>query len=107
MVRSAVQDRGNLIRFADPDASSNPSKQEIEMKKQQADQEIKIAATADFETILTIRELQTPNDLIELKFETVFAGAKDPQSRQIKAQFFIETNQLHGIALALSNLHSS
>jgi len=37
------------------------------MEKQLADREIRIATNADFETLLTIRELQTPNNTIELK----------------------------------------
>ncbi len=74
------------------------------MQKQPARQEIRIATTADFETILTVRELQRPIDTIELKFETVFAGAKDPAARQTKAQFFIKSSSFYDAALALSNL---
>jgi len=90
MVRSVFQDWGDLIQIADPDASSNPAKQEINMVKQLAHREIRIATSADFDTILTVRELQIPNDMIELRFETVFAGAKDPEARQTKAQVFLE-----------------
>jgi len=83
-----------LIQLADPDTLSNPAKQEIDMEKQLACQEIRIATTADFKTILTVRELETPNNTVELKFETVFAGAKDPEARQTKAQFFVGRGQL-------------
>ena len=64
------------------------------MEKQLACQEIRIATNADFETILTVRELETPNNTVELKFETVFAGATDPEARQTKAQFFVDRGQL-------------
>ena len=83
-----------MIQLADPDTLSNPAKQEIDMEKQLARQEIRITTTADFETILTVRELETPNNMVELKFETVFAGAKDPEARQTKAQFFIDRDDL-------------
>jgi hypothetical protein len=56
-----------LIQLADHHILSNPAKQEIDMEKQLADREIRIATNADFETLLTIRELQTPNNTIELK----------------------------------------
>ncbi len=90
-----------MIQLADPYTLSNPAKEEIDMEKQLARQEIRIATTADFETILTVRELETPNNTVELKFETVFAGAKDPQARQSKAQFFIDRHQLKKIHAAL------
>ena len=64
------------------------------MEKQLARQEIRFTTTADFETILTVRELETPNNMVELKFETVFAGAKDPEARQTKAQFFVDRDDL-------------
>jgi hypothetical protein len=86
-----------LIQLADPDNLSNPAKQEIDMEKQLARQEIRIATTADFETILTVRELEMPNNKVELKFETVFAGAKDTEARQTKAQFFIDRDNLKKI----------
>ena len=86
-----------MIQLADLDNLSNPAKQEIDMEKQLARQEIRIATTADFETILTVRELEMPNNKVELKFETVFAGAKDPGARQTKAQFFIDRDNLKKI----------
>jgi hypothetical protein len=93
-----------LIQLADPDIFSNPAKQEIDMEKQLARQEIRIATTADFETILTVRELETPNNTVELKFETVFAGAKDSEARQNKAQFFVDRDDLQSIQKALLSL---
>lgn len=74
------------------------------MEKQLARQEIRIATTADFETILTVRELETPNNTVELKFETVFAGAKDSEARQNKAQFFVDRDDLQSIQKALLSL---
>ena len=93
-----------MIQLADPDTLSNPAKQEIDMEKQLARQEIRIATTADFETILTVRELETPNNTVELKFETVFAGAKDSEARQNKAQFFVDRDDLQSIQKALLSL---
>jgi hypothetical protein len=90
-----------LIQLADPDTLSNPAKQEIDMEKQLARQEIRVATTADFETILTVRELETPNNTVELKFETVFAGANDSEARQTKAQFFVDRDDLQSIQKSL------
>ncbi len=106
MVHSAVLDWGDLIQIADPDTLSNSAKQEIEMDKQLFHCEVRLASASNFETFLTVRELSTPDDTVELKFETVFAGAKDPQARQIKAQFFINRNDLKSIELALSEASS-
>jgi hypothetical protein len=61
-------DWGDLIQIADPDVLLNPAKQESEMEKQLFTQEVRIAITSNFETILTIRELKIPNNTIELKF---------------------------------------
>ena len=102
MVYSASLDWGDLIQIADPDTMSNSAKQEIEMKKQQNNQVVRIRSTADFETILTIQALQTPVETIGLTFETVFAGAKDPTARQKRAQFFIKKEDLKNIQAALS-----
>ncbi len=74
------------------------------MEKQLSRQEVRIASTSNFETILTIRELKIPRNTIELKFDTVFVDAKDPQARQTKAQFFIDRKELLKIHSALSNL---
>jgi len=104
MVHSAVLDWGDLIQISDPDALSNSAKQEIEMDKQLFNREVRLGSASNFETFLTIRELRTPTDTVELKFETAFAGAKDPQGRQTKAQFFINRNDLKSIELALSGL---
>jgi hypothetical protein len=97
---------GDLIQIADPDALSNSAKQEIEMDKQLFNREVRLASASNFETFLTVRELSTPGHTVELKFETVFDGAKDPQARQIKAQFFINRNDLKSIELALSEASS-
>ena len=102
MVHSASLDWGDLIQIADPDAMSNPAKQEIEMKMQLNTQEVRIRSTADFETILTIQALEAPADTIGLTFETVFAGAKDPTAKQKSAQFFIKKEDIKNIQAALS-----
>ena len=74
------------------------------MEKQLFTQEVRIAVTSNFETILSIRELKIPTNTIELKFDTVFKDAKDPLARQTKAQFFIDTDQLKKIHFAISNI---
>ena len=102
MVHSAVLDWGDLIQLAAPDALSNSAKQEIEMDKQLFHREVRLGAASNFETFLTVRELSTPADTVELKFETVFAGAKDSQARQTKAQFFVTTAELTKIGTALT-----
>ena len=98
------KDWGDLIQIADPDVLLNPAKQEIEMEKQLFTQEVRIAVTSNFETILTIRELKIPSNSIELKFDTVFIDAKDTHARQTKAQFFIDRDQLKKIHFAISNI---
>jgi hypothetical protein len=104
MVHSASLDWGDLIQIADPDALSNPAKQEIKMDKQLFHREVGLGSAPNFETFLTVRELSTPADTVELKFETVFAGAKDPQARQTKAQFFVAKSDLQNLRLLLSKL---
>ena len=64
------------------------------MEKKLFHREVRLGSASNFETFLTVRELSTPADTVELKFETVFAGAKDPQARQTKAQFFISKDGL-------------
>jgi hypothetical protein len=102
MVHSAVLDWGDLIQISDPDALSNSAKQEIEMDKQLFNREVRLASASNFETFLTVRELSTPADTVELKVETVFAGAKDPQARQTKAQVFFTRSDVESIQRALS-----
>ena len=106
LVHSATLDWGDLIQIADPDALSHPAKQERKMEKQLVQREVRLGSASNFETFLTVRELRTPADTVELKFETAFAGAKDPQARQTKAQFFINRNDLKSIELALSEASS-
>ena len=96
-----------MIQLADPDALSNSAKQEIEMNKPVAFREVPIGFASNFETILSVRELQTPADTIELKFETLFANANDPNARQTKAQFFLNRKQLAEIQTVFSNIASS
>ena len=104
LVRSATLDWGDLIQIADPDALSHPANQEIKMEKQLVQREVRLGSAPNFETILTVRELRSPAGTVELKFETVFAGAKDAQARQTKAQFFVDQDGLHSIQKALLSL---
>ena len=104
MVHSAVLDWGDLIQIADPDALSNSAKQEIKMEKQLFCREVRLGSASNFETFITVRELSTPANTVELKFESVFAAAKDPQARQTKAQVFLTRSDLKSIELALSGL---
>lgn len=104
LVRSATLDWGDLIQIADPDALSHPAKQEIKMEKQLVQREVRLGSASNFETILTVRELRSPAGTVELKFETVFAGAKDTQARQTKAQFFINQKELADIFAALKSV---
>ncbi len=80
------------------------AKEEIEMEKQLAQQEVRFGSASNFETILTVRELRSPAGTFELKFETVFAGAKDAQARQTKAQFFVDREGLQSIQNALLSI---
>ena len=104
MVHSAVLDWGDLIQIVDPDALSNSAKQEIDMDKQLFHREVRLASASNYETFLTVRELSTPDNTVELKFETVFSGAKDPQARQTKAQVFISKNELARVVNVLTGL---
>ncbi len=104
LVHSAILDWGDLIQIADPDALSHPAKQEIKMDNQLLQREVRFGFASNFETILTVRELRSPAGTVELKFETVFAGAKDAQARQTKAQFFVDQDGLQSIQKALLSL---
>lgn len=104
LVHSATLDWGDLIQIADPDALSHPAKQEMKMEKQLVQREVRLGSASNFETILTVRELRSPAGTVELKFETVFAGAKDAQARQTKAQFFVDQDGLQSIQKALLSL---
>lgn len=104
LVHSATLDWGDLIQIADPDGLSHPAKQEMKMEKQLVQREVRLGSASNFETILTVRELSTPAGTVELKFETIFAGAKDAQARQTKAQFFIDKSDLQNLRLLLSKL---
>lgn len=107
LVRSATLDWGDLIQIADPDALSHPAKQEIKMEKQLVQREVRLGSASNFETILTLRELRSPADTFELKFETVFAGAKDAQARQTKVQFFSSKQHLGVLREILSAIENS
>jgi len=107
LVHSATLDRGDLIQIADPDVLSHPAKQEMKMEKQLVQREVRLGSASNFETILTVRELRSPAGTVELKFETVFAGAKDAQARQTKAQFFSSRQQLGVLHDTLSAIENS
>ena len=104
MVHSDALYWGDLIQLADPDTLSNPAKQEIKMEKHLTSHEVRLGYASNFKTIVTIRKRPAPEETIELKFDTVFAGAKDPQARQTKAQFFLAQKDLMNFQLALSAL---
>ena len=72
------------------------------MGKNSFHREVRLGSASNFETFFTVRKLTTPADTVELRFETVFAGAKDPQTRQTKAQFFVTTEELTKIGTAVS-----
>jgi len=74
------------------------------MEKQLVQREVRLGSASNFETILTVRELRSPAGTVELKFETVFAGAKDVQARQTKAQFFVDRDGLQSIQKALLSI---
>jgi hypothetical protein len=107
LVHSATLDWGDLIQIADPDVLSNTAKQEMKMEKQLVQREVRLGSASNFETILTVRELRSPAGTFELKFETAFAGAKDDQARQTKAQFFVGLDGLQSIQDALVSVSSS
>jgi hypothetical protein len=107
MVRSAALDWGDLTQIADPDALSNSAKQEIKMEKRLFCREVRLGYASDSETILTVHELRSPTGTIELKLETVFAGAKDAHGRQTMAQFFVDRDGLQKIEKALASVTSS
>ena len=77
------------------------------MEKQLVQREVRLGSASNFETILTVRELSSPAGTVELKFETVFAGAKDAEARQTKAQFFVDQDGLRSIQDALVSVSSS
>jgi hypothetical protein len=104
LVHSATLDWGDLIQIADPDALSHPAKQEMKMEKQLVQREVRLGSASNFETILTVRELRSPAGTVELKFETVFAGAKNATARQLKAQFFSSKLQLSVLHETLSSI---
>ena len=76
------------------------------MQKQPTQQELRLGSVANFETIVTIRQLASPSATVELKFEAVFAGAKSQRARQTKAQFFINPSDLNNLQLAIASLSS-
>ncbi len=70
--------------------------------------EVRVGSCSTYQTIFLARELPSPMGMFELKFETVFAGAKEPQARQTKAQFFVDRGGLRDfleLLLCLSNDH--
>ena len=56
--------------------------------------EVKLGSSEKFQTIISIKEVQAPLGNVELRFETLFAKAKDPTARQKKAQFFLTHSEL-------------
>lgn len=54
----------------------------------------RIGLATNHETIVTIKRGAWDRDTIEVRFETLFAGAQDPLALQLKAQFFLSEDQL-------------
>ena len=76
----------------------------MKMETQLVHCEVRLGSAANLETILTVCELRSLDGGVELKFETVFAGAKDAQARQAMAQFFVERSDLQKINRLLEQL---
>lgn len=57
----------------------------------------RVGLTTNHETIVTIKRVALDCDTIELRFDTLFAGAKDPLARQVKAQFFLSEDHLFSL----------
>ena len=66
----------------------------MSQKQQSLMQEVKLGSSEKFQTIISIKEVQSPLGNVELRFETIFAKAKDPGARQKKAQFFLTHDEL-------------
>ena len=75
----------------------------VEPTVQSKVQAFRFGSSPDFETCLTIQKTPLKNELFELKFETTFAKAKDPQGRQVKAQFFFSQNELIELSQHIQN----
>jgi hypothetical protein len=86
-----------LIQIADPDTSSKTAKQEIKMHTKANPYHVHFGSASNFETILTLQQVDSPTGTTELKFETLFANAKDALARQTKARFYLTKNELLGL----------
>jgi len=59
--------------------------------------EIRIGSSTNLDTYLSVQEVHTPTETVELKLQTSFHGAKDPVARQTKAQVFVTRAELAAI----------
>jgi hypothetical protein len=76
------------------------------MENQLTQHEVRLGSESNFKTILTIRKLQTPEDTVELKFDTLFDDTKDIRPQQTTAQFFLNNKEVQNIQLALLSLNA-
>lgn len=57
-------------------------------------QQITFGSASGFQNHLTILESDSLQGIFELKFETTFASAKNPNTRQTRAQIFLSKAEL-------------
>jgi hypothetical protein len=77
------------------------------MENQLTQHEVQLGSESNFKTILTVRKLQTPEDTVELKFDTLFDDTKDIRPQQTTTQFFLNNKEVQRIQLALLNLNAN
>ena len=53
---------------------------------------VQFGSASNFETILTLQQVDSPTGTTELKFDTLFANAKNALARQTKARFYLTKN---------------
>ena len=66
----------------------------MSQQQQSVVKEVKLGSSDKFQTIISLKDVQSPLGNVELRFETIFAKAKDPGARQKKAQFFLTHEEL-------------
>lgn len=66
----------------------------MSQQQQIVSQVVKFGSASKFQTIISVNEVHAPVGNVELKFETLFSKAKDPNARQKKAQFFLTRDEL-------------
>jgi len=56
--------------------------------------EIQFGSDPNYSTYVSVKALALSPDAVEIRFETTFAKAKDPLTRQTKGQHFMSTTDL-------------